>query len=292
METTSCNSCPRKCGINRNEAVGFCGVGNKVMLSRVGLHFWEEPIISGTKGSGTVFFSGCNLKCCYCQNMKISHESFGKEVTIKRLSEVFYELEQSGAHNINLVTPTHYVKQIKEAVSIYKPKIPIVYNTSGYESVETIKDLKNVVDVYLTDLKYVSEKLSQDYSGAKDYFEKASKAILEMKKNQSEDVIENGIMKKGIIVRLLVLPNCTDDAVKILQWVHDNLGKQTYVSIMSQYVPMGEINKFPELNRKISKLEYKRICEKAKSLGFENGFLQSFESASNEYIPNFDLSGV
>ena len=214
-----CNLCPRKCNVNRDLKSGFCGVSNTLKVARAQLHFWEEPIISGTNGSGTIFFSGCNLKCVYCQNYNISKENFGKDITTKRLAEIFKELENAGAHNINLVTPSHYVKQIVEALNIYKPKIPVVYNTSGYDSVEELKMLEGYVDVYLTDLKYYSSELSQKYSSAKNYFEVCSLAIKEMIRQQPKNVMENGLIKKGVIIRHMVLPNCINDSFKVLEWI-------------------------------------------------------------------------
>lgn len=287
-----CSTCPRHCNINRNTTTGFCGVGNTVKVARAGLHFWEEPLISGTKGSGIIFFSGCNLKCCYCQNYEISHNCYGKEISVERLAEIFRELEVQGANNINLVTPSHYAYQIAEALSIYKPNIPVVYNTSGYDSVETIQFLKPYIDIYLTDIKYVSSELSKEYSGAQNYFKFASMAILEMKKNQPQDIIINGLMKKGVIIRHMVLPGCSSDSVAVLNWIKSTIGNNAIISVMCQYVPVAEAKTNVALNRKISLLEYKRVVQKMSELGFENGYLQEMESASVDYIPKFDLSGV
>lgn len=292
FQLTKCESCPRKCGINRNEKNGFCGV-KKLKVAKVYLHKWEEPPISGTNGSGTIFFSGCNLKCVYCQNSEISFGAVGKEITVERLVEIFKELELKKAHNINLVTPTPHVFEIIEALKIYKPKIPIVYNTSGYESEEIIKLLKDYVDIYLTDLKYYDKKLSKTLSGAENYFEVATKAILQMRKNQPEDVFDdNGIMQKGVIIRHLVLPSCTNDSVKILDWIFNNLGDNTIISIMGQYVPCFKANGYDFINKKLKPIEYKRVVNYFNLLGFKNGFMQSLDSASDEYIPSFDLEGV
>lgn len=287
-----CNLCPRKCNVNRDLKSGFCGVSNTLKVARAQLHFWEEPIISGTNGSGTIFFSGCNLKCVYCQNYNISKENFGKDITTQRLAEIFKELENAGAHNINLVTPSHYVKQIVEALNIYKPKIPVVYNTSGYDSVEELKMLEGYVDVYLTDLKYYSSELSQKYSSAKNYFEVCSLAIKEMIRQQPKNVIENGLIKKGVIIRHMVLPNCIDDSFKVLEWIKNNLGEDVIVSVMGQYTPYFNASKFPEINRKLKPVEYKLVINHFNKLGLKNGFMQSLDSADENFIPPFNLEGV
>lgn len=287
-----CNLCPRKCNVNRDLKSGFCGVSNTLKVARAQLHFWEEPIISGTNGSGTIFFSGCNLKCVYCQNYNISNENFGKFITTQRLAEIFKELENAGAHNINLVTPSHYVKQIVEALNIYKPKIPVVYNTSGYDSVEELKMLEGYVDVYLTDLKYCSSELSQKYSSAKNYFEMCSLAIKEMIRQQPKNVMENGLIKKGVIIRHMVLPNCINDSFKVLEWIKNNLGEDVIVSVMGQYTPYFNASKFPEINRKLKPVEYKLVINHFNKLGLKNGFMQSLDSADENFIPPFNLEGV
>lgn len=287
-----CNLCPRKCNVNRDLKSGFCGVSNTLKVARAQLHFWEEPIISGTNGSGTIFFSGCNLKCVYCQNYNISKENFGKDITTQRLAEIFNELENAGAHNINLVTPSHYVKQIVEALNIYKPKIPVVYNTSGYDSVEELKMLEGYVDVYLTDLKYYSSELSQKYSSAKNYFQVCSLAIKEMIRQQPKNVIENGLIKKGVIIRHMVLPNCINDSFKVLEWIKNNLGEDVIVSVMGQYTPYFNASKFPEINRKLKPVEYKLVINHFNKLGLKNGFMQSLDSADENFIPPFNLEGV
>lgn len=287
-----CNLCPRKCNVNRDLKSGFCGVSNTLKVARAQLHFWEEPIISGTNGSGTIFFSGCNLKCVYCQNYNISKENFGKDITTQRLAEIFKELENAGAHNINLVTPSHYVKQIVEALNIYKPKIPVVYNTSGYDSVEELKMLEGYVNVYLTDLKYYSSELSQKYSSAKNYFEVCSLAIKEMIRQQPKNVMENGLIKKGVIIRHMVLPNCINDSFKVLDWIKNNLGEDVIVSVMGQYTPYFNASKFPEINRKLKPVEYKLVINHFNKLGLKNGFMQSLDSADENFIPPFNLEGV
>lgn len=290
-----CNMCPRNCNANRELSSGFCNSKNNIEISKVMLHFFEEPIISGENsltnksgGSGAIFFSHCNLKCCYCQNYEISSSGNGKTIDTSTLISIFKQLEDAGANNINLVTPTHYSLQILEALKQYKPKIPVVWNSSGYENPEIINILKNYVDIYLVDLKYYSQENSLKYSKAKDYFEFASKTILQMKKNQPIDIIENGLMQKGIIIRHLVLPNQTSDSLKIIDWINNNLGTSTYFSLMSQYVPMANAKDFPEINRKIKPLEYKVLINKLEKLGFKNCFLQDFESAEKCYTPNFN----
>ena len=288
-----CKLCPRQCNIDRDKTTGYCGVNNTLKIARAGLHYWEEPIISGTEGSGTIFFSGCNLKCVYCQNYDISSQAFGKEITVERLSEIFKELEDKGANNINLVTPTHYVPQIIEALKIYRPKIPIVYNTSGYDSVSELKMLEGYVDVYLTDLKYVDSELSKKYSKAPDYFDVASKAILEMVRQQPTNIYnDKGMLIKGVIVRHMVLPGCMKDSFKVLDWIKDNLGVDTIVSIMGQYTPYYKSVDYPEINRPIKPLEYKAVIAHFNSIGLNNGYSQDLSSSSTDYIPPFNLEGV
>ena len=291
-----CNICPRKCNINRNKNMGFCKSNNNIKIAKVMLHYFEEPIISGentsfakANGSGAIFFSNCNLKCCYCQNSNISSNGSGKEISVSALADLFKQLETAGANNINLVTPTHYTQQIIEALNIYKPAIPIIWNTSGYEDLETIKLLKNYVDIYLTDIKYYSYELSQKYSQAKDYFKKASVAVLQMRKNQPLDIIEKGLMKKGLIIRHLVLPNQTKDSFSVVEWINQNLGNQTYLSLMSQYVPMANAVNHPEINRKIKPIEYKILLNLLNKLNFSNVFTQELESANSCYTPDFEI---
>ena len=254
------------------------------------LHKYEEPLISGgekDKGSGAIFFAGCNLKCVYCQNFPISHKNKGKNISVAELANIFKDLERRGALNINLVTPTHFTMQIIEALKIYKPNIPIVWNSSGYESVETIEKLKGYVDIFLVDLKYMSNELSTKYSGAVDYADVATKAILKMRELQPKDVIENGHMKKGIIVRHLVLPTHTDDSIKCLDFILKNLGKDTIVSIMSQYEPRYDAKKFHEIDRKITPIEYKRVVNFALKNDMKNCFVQDLSSADSKYTPKF-----
>lgn len=288
-----CELCPRGCQIDRSVKKGRCGVGDEIYVARAAKHLWEEPPISGTKGSGTVFFSGCNLGCVYCQNFEISHGAKGKKVSEERLGEIFRELEKSGVHNINLVNPTHYADKIARVLKKEKPSVPVVYNSSGYEKVSTLKSLEGLVDIYLPDLKYISGERSEKYSGAADYFDFASRALTEMKRQCPENIFDaDGIMQKGMIVRHLVLPQNTNQSVKILEWIAANLGTDTTVSIMSQYTPCGNADKFRELTRKITPREYEKVIFAAEELGFKNLFTQDYNSASEGFIPDFDFSGV
>lgn len=287
-----CNACPRKCGVDRSKKHGFCGVGENFVVARAAKHFWEEPPISGTNGSGAVFFSGCTLRCVFCQNYELSRAKRGKEITEKKLTEIFDSLISSGAHNLNLVTATQYTERLADVLERYRSPVPVVYNCGGYESVETIKRLSNVVDVWLPDLKYIDPERSLRYSKAADYFNAASKAILEMRRNQPEDVFENGLMKKGLIIRHLVLPKNVNQSRRIFEWIKDNLGAKTYISLMAQYTPCGKLEDFPELQRRITKREYEKAVDCLVELGFENVFLQELDSAQKQYIPDFDLTGV
>lgn len=284
----NCNICPRKCNINRDASTGFCKANNNFKIAKYMLHFWEEPIISGNNGSGAIFFSHCNLKCLYCQNYEISNMGKGKEISCQQFIEIMKELENMGANNINLVTPSHYSTQIIEALNIYKPSIPIVWNSNGYEDVETIKKLENIVDIYLVDMKYMDTNLSFNLSYAKDYPEVVQKAILQMRKNQPHDIVKNGLMKKGVIIRHLVLPNEIDNSFKVLDWIHDNLGTDTYVSIMGQYTPCHLALNMPKYNRTLKPIEYKRVLNHLNNLGFVNGFCQELTSADTNFIPDFD----
>ena len=285
--------CPRACNVDRVNTLGYCKSNNNIKVARAALHFDEEPIISGTTGSGTIFFSGCNLKCVYCQNYDISHENFGKEISIDKLVEIFKDLENKGANNINLVTPTHFVDAIIKALDIYKPKVPIVYNTNSYESVETLKKLAPYIDIYLADIKYYSSDLSYTLSKAKDYFDVAILALQQMRKNVPTDIIEDGLMKKGIIVRHLVLPNHIDDS----KMVFDRLSKilpphNTIISLMGQYTPMYKASDHPDINRPLKPLEYKIVQNYVLNLGFDNGYFQELDSATSDYTPAFDLTGI
>lgn len=262
------------------------------VIARAALHHWEEPVVSGERGSGAIFFSGCTLRCVYCQNFEISHSGFGKPVSTHRFIEIVKALEEQGAHNINLVNPTHFLPFVREALLQYKPSVPVVYNTGGYDSAESLKTLEGLVDVYLPDLKYFDRDVSAKYSAAPNYFAQASAAVLEMKRQTGKDIIESGIMRRGMIIRHLVLPKNTAQSVKILEWIEQNLPKSTYISLMSQYTPCGAAAQFKEINRKIVTAEYDRVIEKFFDLGFSNGFMQARTSAKETFIPAFDLTGV
>ena len=286
----NCTICPRKCNVDREKAVGFCGVNNTIKIARAALHEWEEPIISGTKGSGTIFFSGCNLKCIFCQNYEVSR-GFGKEVSLDRFIDIMKELEDKGAHNINLVTPTHYINQIIDALDKYRPSIPIVYNSSGYESVESLKRLKGYIDIYIPDLKYSDDTLAKKYSKVEDYFSIATKAILEMR-SQVKDELNGDLLKSGLIVRHLILPNALQNTLGVLDWIIKNLDKSTYLSLMGQFIPYGDTKEYKELNRGIKPLEYKIAINKLVENNFPNAFIQDLDSASSSFIPPFNLEGV
>ena len=288
-----CNMCPRRCSADRKNSVGFCGVPQDFVIARAALHHWEEPCISGKNGSGTVFFSGCNLRCVYCQNYPISHGCFGTRVSDKRLTEIFDSLIEQGAENINLVNPTHYALQLARVLKDYKSPVPVVYNSSGYESVETLKQLEGLIDIYLPDLKYITADRAQKYSAAADYFEKASAAIAEMRRQVPEDVFSpDGKLLKGLIVRHLILPMNTNRSIEIFSWIKKTLGERTLVSLMAQYTPCGEIDDFPELQRRITEREYNKVLSFLEEEGFENAFVQQRTAADSGYIPDFDLTGV
>jgi len=292
-----CTICPRNCGVDRTKGKkGYCRETDKLVVARASLHMWEEPCISGTNGSGTVFFSGCTLGCVYCQNYSISKGMSGKEITVERLAEIFLELQSKGAHNINLVTPTHFVPQIIDALVMSRNKglcIPVVYNTSGYEKVETIKMLDGHVSIYLPDLKYMDFSIAKKYSNCEDYFQHASKAIAEMV-NQTGEIAfdENGMAVKGVIVRHMTLPGYLEDSKNIIRYLHETFEDKIYMSIMNQYTPVPNVSKYPEINRKIRDDEYDELVDYAVSIGVENGFIQEGETAIESFIPNFDCEGV
>ena len=288
----NCNLCPRKCNIDRSINPGFCSAKQDIFIAKYMLHKWEEPIISGTaeqKGSGAIFFSGCNLKCIYCQNHEISNSMVGKKYSIEELINLFKQLEKMGALNINLVTPTHYTDQIIQALTIYKPKVPVIWNSSGYENVEEIEKLKDVVDVYLVDLKYLNSDLAKELSFAPNYPDIACKVILQMKKNQPKDIFENGLIKRGVIIRHLVIPNAIENSLQCLNWINSNMGKNQIISVMSQYTPCHLALNTEKYNRKLHVIEYKRVISHLNKLKFNNGFIQELESASSNYIPNFKV---
>ena len=291
-----CSLCPRVCQVDRSKTDGFCKSSDKIKVARAALHYWEEPCISGMDGSGTVFFSGCNLNCVFCQNYNISNDCFGKEISVDRLGEIFIELQDKGANNINLVTAVQYVPSIIEALDKVKHKlnIPVVYNSGGYESVETLELLKDYVDIYLPDIKYFDSEISKKYSRAEDYFKRATEAVLSMIDNAGElKFNEKGIMQRGVIVRHMVLPSHYKDSIKILNWINENLPKDKFlISLMSQYTPFYKAEKYPEINRRVTTFEYNKVVDEALKLGLDKGYLQEKTSAKEEYTPPFDLEGV
>ena len=287
-----CILCPRQCGVDRTERVGYCGSGSLPKVARAAKHHWEEPCISGTEGSGTVFFSGCTLGCVFCQNREISRGGTGREVTVEHLADIFKRLEGQGVHNLNLVTPTHFTPQILQALELAKPTVPVVMNCGGYERVETLRQWEGKVQVYLPDLKYFSPELSAKYSAAPDYFAVASKAIMEMHRQQPQLVWEGELLKSGLIIRHLVLPGCMKDSLKVLDFLDKNLPKDSFLlSLMSQYTPTENCKQFPEINRRVTTYEYRKVADRAAELGF-SGFAQDRRSAKEEYTPPFNLEGV
>lgn len=292
-----CTLCPRNCKVNRNNnGLGFCNMGSDLIVARAALHFWEEPIISGKKGSGTVFFSGCNLKCVFCQNHSISSNNFGKKISIERLSKIFLELQEQGANNINLVTPTHFVPQIIKALKIAKENglnIPIVYNSSGYENIETIKLLDGYIDIYLPDFKYFDNKYASKYSKCNNYFEQASNAINEMIKQVGLPKFnDDGMLIKGVIVRHMMLPGLLEDSKKIIHYLVDKYNDEIFISIMNQYTPTNNLYKYPEINKTVDNSDYEELIDYAINLGIKNGFMQEGETQKTSFIPEFDTTGV
>lgn len=291
----NCNLCPRKCGVNRYEQKGVCGATNKVKLAHYSLHMWEEPIISGENGSGTIFFSNCNMKCVYCQNKKISLDGYGKLISNKRLGEIMLELQEKGAHNINLVTPTHYVPQIVSVLLKIKGnalKIPVIYNTSSYESVGTVMIMRDLVDIYLADLRYFDDELGKMYSKCDNYFETATMAIDEMYRQVGKyELDDNGMLKRGLVVRVLILPGHARDAKEIINYLYKTYKDDIYISIMNQYTPVNKCQ-YENLNRKVTDDEYDEVIDFAVSIGVKNAFIQEGEAANESFIPEFDCSKI
>ncbi len=285
-----CSICPRHCNVDRSVNLGFCQSPDNFRVARAALHFWEEPCISGKEGSGTVFFSGCNLKCVFCQNNEISAENKGVEISDDKLISIFENLISQGANNINLVNPTHYAKRLAKVLGRWKSPVPIVYNSSGYEEVETLKMLDGLIDIYLPDLKYIRTEKAMRYSKAADYFEKASAALLEMRR-QVEDKFDGDIMKSGMIIRHLILPQNTNSSIAVLDFIKSNF-PNTFVSLMAQYTPCGDLSEFPEINRKITKREYEKVVNYALDNSFDKLFIQELSSADKSFIPKFDFTGV
>lgn len=293
----NCLLCPRKCGINRSTGqTGVCGVSSEIRVARAALHYWEEPCISGKKGSGAVFFSGCSLHCVFCQNREISDGKAGKVISKERLSDIFLELKAKGANNINLVTPGQYIPDIVWAVSDARRRgmeLPIVYNTSGYEDADELKQLEGIVDVYLPDFKYMDSALSAKYSRAKDYPPVAKQALSEMVRQQPDVVIDDatGLIQKGVIVRQLLLPGHVNDAKAILKYLHDTYQNSIYISMMSQFTPIA-LKDYPEINRTVTRREYERLIDYAIKIGITNAFIQEGDVAKDSFIPAFDCEGV
>lgn len=292
-----CLLCPRKCGINRSTGqTGVCGVSSEIKVARAALHYWEEPCISGKKGSGAVFFSGCSLHCVFCQNREISDGKAGKLISKERLSDIFMELADKGANNINLVTPGQYIPDIVWAVNDAKSrgmKLPIIYNTSGYENVTELKLLEGIVDVYLPDFKYMDSTLSARYSRAKDYPSVAKQALSEMVRQQPDVVIDDatGLIQNGVIVRQLLLPGHVNDAKAVLKYLYDTYHDHVYISMMSQFTPIA-LKDYPEINRKVTRREYERLVDYAIEIGITNAFIQEGDVAKDSFIPAFDCEGV
>lgn len=293
-----CILCPRQCHADRTKGRGYCGEGERVRVARASLHMWEEPCISKKAGSGTVFFTGCSLGCVFCQNRKIASGGRGSELNNQQLAGLFLALQQQGANNINLVTPTHFVPQIVEALKIARAEgllVPVVYNTSGYERIETLRMLDGLVDIYLPDLKYYSRSLSMRYSNAPDYFECASFAIAEMVRQTGTPFFEEvssddeyPLMKRGVIVRHLVMPGQVRDSKEVIQYLYRTYHDDIYISIMNQYTPVGNLESYPEINRRVTRREYERVIDYAISLGVENAFIQEGDTAKESFIPDFD----
>ena len=290
---TNCELCPRRCHVDRTKGeLGFCREPDRIYAARAAAHYWEEPVISGSFGSGAVFFSGCTLKCIFCQNRIISQQNLGKEITSEHLREIFLKLIDDGVQNINLVTPTHFLPSILPALTPKLP-IPIIYNCGGYERVETLRELEGLVDIYLPDMKYSNANLAAKLSRATDYVETAKAAIQEMYRQVGPAQIEDDVMQRGMIVRHLVLPGCVDNSLGVLDWFSEHFhGKGVWFSLMSQYVPMGRAKNMPPFDRHITENEYAAVCSYLELCNIENGYTQDFSSAIQDYIPKFDLSGL
>ena len=289
-----CNLCARRCGVDRTVSAGYCRMKNEIYLSRAALHFWEEPPISGERGSGAIFFSGCSLSCIYCQNREISRGRAGKVVTVERLCEIMLDLQRQGAHNINFVTPTHYIPSVADAIKLARSKgltLPIVYNTGSYDAPEALKILEGLVDIYLPDLKYYTPRTANEYSSAKDYPEVARDAIAEMYRQVGRAQIDGeGMMTRGVVVRILLLPGHVAEAKLSLKYLMDTYGDSIYISLMNQYTPMPDMPS--PLNRRVTRDEYEQLLDYAEKLGLKNGFTQEFGTASESFIPPFDNTGI
>ena len=290
-----CELCPRRCRVDRVKNFGFCGAGENLRVALVSLHKWEEPCLVGERGAGTIFFSHCNLKCVYCQNFSISHEGFGAEISIERLAKIFIEQQERGAANIELVTPTHYVPQICNAIDLAKTyglKLPIVYNSNAYENISTLELLRGRVDIFLPDLKYIDDDAAKTFSNAPNYFDVATTAIKKMFEIVGAAQIENGMMTRGVIVRHLVLPNFRHDAMKIVDWLYKTFGDKIFISLMNQYTPLFRANEYKKISRTLTTFEYNSVVNYAAQIGIKNCFVQEGKTADTKFIPNFNLDGV
>ena len=292
MKPYTCDDCPRRCHALRGETGGgICRMGAEPVLARAALHFDEEPVISGTRGSGAVFFSGCALRCRFCQNYSISHEGYGKKVSVERLREIYFELIDQWANNINLVNPTHFTEAILQSLEGSLP-VPVVWNTGGYERVETLRRLEGRVQVYLPDLKYVYPEHAKRYSAAADYFEYAAPALREMLRQTGPvELDDEGLIRRGVIVRHLILPGCAEESMAALDWIAENL-PGAWISLMAQYLPFGRVEGVDQLDRRLTQEEYDRVVDHLMDLGLEDGFVQELSSSDEKYIPRFDLTGV
>lgn len=292
MKEYICTACPRNCNVLRGETgKGFCGMGAEPLIARAAPHYDEEPVISGTKGAGAIFFSGCALRCKFCQNYPISHQGYGKKVSVERLREIYFELIDQGVHNINLVNPTHFAEAIIESLEGGLP-VPVVWNTGGYEKVETLKRLEGRVQVYLPDLKYIDEASGRRYSGAGNYFEYAGPALKEMLRQTGPvELDDDGIIRRGTIIRHLILPGRAEESMRILDWVSENM-PGAWISLMAQYLPFGDVQGLDELDRRLTEEEYESVVDHLMDLGLEDGFVQELSSSDEKYIPSFDLTGI
>ena len=290
-----CELCPRRCGVDRNTDTGFCGAGREVRLALVSLHPWEEPCIAGDRGAGTVFFSYCNLRCCFCQNHEISHGGRGIAVTDERLAEIFLEQQARGAASLDLVTPTHYVPQILAALRQARERgfsLPVVYNSSAYETLETVESLRGSVDVFLPDLKYLEADTAGRYSQAPDYFAVASAALRRMVDIAGPPQLVDGLLRRGVLVRHMVLPGCRHESMRIVDWLWEQFGNQIYLSLMNQYTPLYRAAEYPEINRRLTTFEYDSVVNHAFDRGFRQCFIQEGQTASEKFVPTFDGKGI
>ncbi len=296
IDLKHCTLCPRNCGADRTQYEGYCRAGVLPTAALASVHQWEEPSISGTKGSGTVFFSNCNLKCIFCQNYEISSQHYGKEISIEHLADIFLSQQNKGVHNLNLVSPGHFLPQVRESLLLAKKKgltLPVVYNTNGYEKAESLRLLEGLIDIYLPDIKYYSGVYSAEYSNAPDYFPFAAASLKEMVRQVGPNQFdEKGIMTKGVIIRHLVLPGLKEDSMKILDWIKDTFGDSVYVSLLNQYTPMYKAAEHKKISRRLTTFEYQKVVDYFLEIGLQNGYVQKRTSQSAAYTPAFDLSGI